>query len=668
MKKAKPKKSPMQITPVKKIVFTIIMMFIPVISLIILELALRYFNYGPNLSIFAQKEINGNSYYVMNPSVTQRYFDQSNFNPSTSSDYFLVNKPKGAIRIFCLGGSTTVGYPYWYNGSFSSFLRDRLNAIFPDKQIEVINLGLTATNSFTVLDICKGIVDFKPDLIIVYDGHNEFYGALGIASNESGTSFRWLTLLHLKLIHYKTYQLVKEIISWTINLFDDDNPTAIKSSTLMEHVAKGKNIPLNSADYWRANDWFKVNMEETIELCNKNNVPIIFSTQVSNLKNQSPFISKCLSVPNKKGILDCLAKADVFTKRGLVDSSITFLKKAIKINFYYAQTHYQLAQNYLTKGMPKEAYTEFVRARDCDELRFRTDTNFNQLILSMQNKPGCYVADIEKIFSLGSPNNIVGNELILEHLHPNSKGQFLIAKEFARIMQQNNLIVNSSERSLNPINEDLLWENRNITEIDELLANHRVSYLTSGWPFTNQSPSELTIDEKDTLKSISLKAMHNQISWINMHLRAAQFYSNRKNLVGVERELKTIINQFPLEASNYLNLARLYYDGNKFSDAEKIILKSLKVETTPIAFRALGDTYMKQQNYLKAIQAYEAINKLSPDPQTFVEVNYFLSLAYLITNQNKKAIDLLHNILNNFPTYQPAKQLLLSVEKQFGKK
>ncbi len=66
-------------------------------------------------------------------------------------------KPAGTYRIFCLGGSTTVGFPYWYNGSFPSFLRDRLRRTFPERSIEIINLGMTATNSYTVVDMVRDV-------------------------------------------------------------------------------------------------------------------------------------------------------------------------------------------------------------------------------------------------------------------------------------------------------------------------------------------------------------------------------------------------------------------------------------------------------------------------------------------------------------------------------
>ena len=123
------KKHPRPAAPLplsKKRLYMSITVALPFLLFIVVELGLRLFSYGPDLSLFVTESIGGKPYYRMNPAVKDRYFSRFTFTPTTSMDYFEMPKPKGVYRIFCLGGSTTVGYPYWYNGSFSSFLRDQL--------------------------------------------------------------------------------------------------------------------------------------------------------------------------------------------------------------------------------------------------------------------------------------------------------------------------------------------------------------------------------------------------------------------------------------------------------------------------------------------------------------------------------------------------------------
>ncbi len=47
-------------------------------------------------------------------------------------------------------------------------------------------MGISAINSITLRDIIDDVLEENPDLIIIYTGHNEYYGALGPASNISG--------------------------------------------------------------------------------------------------------------------------------------------------------------------------------------------------------------------------------------------------------------------------------------------------------------------------------------------------------------------------------------------------------------------------------------------------------------------------------------------------
>lgn len=93
-----------RLTPGRKRIFFVMTISLPVIFFICLELILRWFNYGHNLSLFGRQEIRGQVYSVMNPDVKFRYFGTMQFTPATSLHYFKMPKPEGVYRIFCLGG------------------------------------------------------------------------------------------------------------------------------------------------------------------------------------------------------------------------------------------------------------------------------------------------------------------------------------------------------------------------------------------------------------------------------------------------------------------------------------------------------------------------------------------------------------------------------------
>ena len=104
------------------------------------------------------------------------------------------------FRVFCLGGSTT-------RGPFPSLLHELLKRSKVDKTVEVVNLGIDTFNSYQVLDITKKLPQYDPDLLIIYMGHNEIYGPVGVASNVAlGTSREVINLI-LRLREIKVFQL-----------------------------------------------------------------------------------------------------------------------------------------------------------------------------------------------------------------------------------------------------------------------------------------------------------------------------------------------------------------------------------------------------------------------------------------------------------------------------
>ena len=158
---------------------------LPVVIIVLLEIGLRVFQYGGNSALFVSAPDELANYKMCNWDVARRYFFMQSTIPNPSKDLFLKKKPENGYRIFVLGGSTAAGYPYGDNVMFSRILYYRLSDAFPDKLIEVVNTAMSAINSYALLDFMDDILANKPDAILIYAGHNEFYGALGVASMES---------------------------------------------------------------------------------------------------------------------------------------------------------------------------------------------------------------------------------------------------------------------------------------------------------------------------------------------------------------------------------------------------------------------------------------------------------------------------------------------------
>ncbi|HEY3175609.1 MAG TPA: GDSL-type esterase/lipase family protein [Candidatus Polarisedimenticolia bacterium] len=87
-----------------------------------------------------------------------------------------AEKAEGSVRILCVGGSTTFGAGIVGDEkTWPARLEARLLEMRPDLRIEVWNAGVPGhTTAENVIYLSLRLIDFAPDLVILYEGYNDF--------------------------------------------------------------------------------------------------------------------------------------------------------------------------------------------------------------------------------------------------------------------------------------------------------------------------------------------------------------------------------------------------------------------------------------------------------------------------------------------------------------
>ena len=381
----------------KILVFKTIGILLPFLALVILELALRVFHYGDNVDLFVDYPAD-KQYLIFNPKASHKYFAGPGLATTGNQELFTKKKGVNVFRIFVLGESTTLGYPYFHNGSFHRWLQYRLMHTFPDTEFEVINLSLTAVNSWTVLGFAKELVDYSPDAVLIYSGHNEYYGALGVASTDNIAGNRLVIKSVLALRNLRFFQGITRLYA-RIRF----SHSSQSGDTRMKSMVAEAMIPYGSELYNRGLTQFESNLKETLDVLNRHGVPVFVSTLVSNEKDFKPFVSGPEEGEPKKP-----------------DSDNAF-------------NNYDLGQAAYAVGDFDDAKQYFSKARDLDGLRFRATGQVNQILSRLSNNyPNVKLVDAMAEFEAASPHHIIGDELMLEHVHPNLRGYGLLSDAFYR--------------------------------------------------------------------------------------------------------------------------------------------------------------------------------------------------------------------------------------------
>jgi tetratricopeptide (TPR) repeat protein len=472
---------------------------LPFVLLGIIEMLLRVFNYGYNPALFIQDKIHANC-WVMNPDVSKRYFTNQANATIGSHEPFFKNKEPNTFRIFVLGESTTIGYPFLHNGSFHRWLQYRLQLTFPKKRIEIINLSLTAVNSYTIRDFADELKPHQPDLVLIYVGHNEYYGALGVCSTSFLGTNPTLVSLAVKLRQLKVVQFASDLVGMLMSAPSD------KNVTLMERLSEKNKVPFGSADYDQGLAQFEKNMYQALFTLKQENIPVFISTIASTEKDLKPFVSE-----NEK--------------------------KETSADHYYSLANIQYDRHNF-----QEAKTNYQLARQYDMLRFRAPDSINAIIQKLSKQfNNVTVVDTQKMYELYSPQSILGRELFLEHVHPTLHGYALMSHAFYEKFREQKVI---AEHWDNYVAFDSIKVSMPVTIVDSLRGAYEILMLREQWPFNEKITDAIprTTYEEKIAGALAVK----QLSWGAAMLEMVKHYKQSGDDENLLRTMEALALDNPL--------------------------------------------------------------------------------------------------------------------------
>ena len=475
------------LSPARRRLFLGVTLALPWLLLLLLELGLRLGGYGGSYPLFVPYP-DAPGYLFPNEQFARRYFRGNTFVPSPRLDFFHAEKPTGSYRIVFQGESSAAGFPYGHGGAPSRMLEARLQATFPGREIEVVNTALTAISSYTLLDQADEIIAQHPDAVLIYTGHNEYYGALGAASTRSLGGSRALVKAYLALRHLRTVQLLDAAIGALRGAAASSAGDAAAGrggdvggapTTVMELMAGEQRVALGSSLYEEGLAQFRGNIGELLERYRARGIPVLIGTLVSNERDQPPFVNG--RAPN-----------------GDTTS---------------AETHYTRARALEQRGDTARAAGDYRAAKELDELRFRAPEAINRIIREEAARHGATVVESEAAIDNASPGGVPGHTLILEHLHPNVDGYFLIADAFYEALRARGMIGPWTS----PVPAERARRTMPVTAVDSMIGLFRTDRLTSGWPFRPRgeaaTPVVDTLHPRTIVEALAQGVVRNTISW-----------------------------------------------------------------------------------------------------------------------------------------------------------
>ncbi|MGC8657482.1 MAG: tetratricopeptide repeat protein [Desulfomonilaceae bacterium] len=346
---------------------------------------------------------------------------------------FPVVKKKDTFRVFSFGESTTYGHPFDGRTAYSRWLQDLLKAACPTKSIEVINAGGISYASYRIVHLVEESLKYKPDLAIIYVGHNEFLERRSYAG-----LFRQGQLLISLRSHIEGLRIYKAMEKALSLIINEAKPTDQVSKNERKTVLNDETTAIldRSAGlnlYYRDENFekgvvkhFAYNLAKMIDLCKAAGVPVILVETPCNLKDFSPFKSEHdsrLSKSAQEHVDQELEHAKSLIDNSDFKSALEILDKLEKTDPLYALTYYVKGKALEGEKLYDQARANFVKAKDLDVCPLRATTPIIEAIQRIAKEQRVslikFCGFVDTYASQhGSLSGIPGNESFLDHVHP----------------------------------------------------------------------------------------------------------------------------------------------------------------------------------------------------------------------------------------------------------
>jgi lysophospholipase L1-like esterase len=583
---------------IKRPLFYAIAVLMPLLLLVLAEGILRVAGYGSSYPLFVSSP-SAVGYLQPNPQLIQRYFAPGRA-PKLSMDTQLIaaDKPANSFRIVVQGGSTAAGFPYGRWGSLQAMLTQRFKRSYPEKNIEVINTAMAAINSFSLLDFQADILALQPDLVLIYAGHNEFLGLLGAGSAMTVAPSRAGTLIYLKLRHLRLFQLMQALFNAVAPAV---SMTDTAQRTLMAQLANAAHIPTDSALYQATLAQFHDNMALLLAGYQRQQVPVMLGTLVSNERDLVPF--------SAVGLADWPALLQQLPNTSALPTPVMQ---------HPAAAAFVQGQNALLTGDNSSAQRWLQQARDDDSLRFRAPTLFNAMLRTLAEKYQATLVDVEQQFRQHSANSIIGNSLLLEHVHPNPQGYMLLADAFYQAIRHSGMLGSVSVAVDSAMPElDIL-----LTELDRRYAALKITNLLRQYPFRQPDLPPMAFIPRDTLDTLVQQRL-NGTDWLISQRMLAEYYLAQQDIANASKALAMLADALPFDTALWQDTGMYYLQQQQLPLANYYLHRALQQAPDNVRFILnMAQLRFMQQRPQDSLLLLLRAQQLAPDDtrsQHFIE-------------------------------------------------
>jgi lysophospholipase L1-like esterase len=330
--------------------------------------------------------------FRITPSVVNREDQVTRYNSNSfgfRGQEFTREKQEGVYRIIAIGDSCTFGVGVSNDEhTYPVLLEKKLNREIKNRKFEVINAGIPGYLCLqSLISFLTELVDYKPDMIIVYTGWNEIGRIFTLESNmDHGyegifvgkNRFKYESKKQKSIYEgFDNFASVRMIKKWRYKILRWENKERLFKEEKMQDVKNDLGMEKEAFETYATKTFYIDRTEGIFQTC----------------------LDSLLSYAKSKGI-----EVVVLTIPQLILSD--------------------MPQDYYKKVVAKfPSLYYFALDKEISSLRNSLCIRYNEIIKKTARKNNCMLIDVASFF----PRNDSNIDLYYDHVHLNDKGTALLA-------------------------------------------------------------------------------------------------------------------------------------------------------------------------------------------------------------------------------------------------
>ncbi len=379
-----------------------------------------FHGFSRQLRVFEPDETSG--VYRTGPRAAARSFNEQTFP---------LEKTDDELRVFVLGGSSAFGFPWGAELAFPARLERALQASLPDRDVHVVNAAAMSYGSHRLRILAHELLDYAPDLLVLYTGHNEFverefYDRLTAAEPLPEGLRLWLH-------RWRLYSALARLLAPAPGKSVE---TPVDAAELIGFDAD-RRYPSDvaAADREKVRAVFEENLRAIVAAADAAGVAVMLCTVPSNEKGWRPNQTtwpETLGAARRAAAERAIERAAEANDAGDPEAALRAVAEVERLTADAAGAWYEKGRALLAIGRFTVAAEAFVAARDYDGQPGRAISALNDTIRDVAADTSATLVDIEATVRSLAVDGIPGFDLFEDYVHPKPGAHVLIARELWR--------------------------------------------------------------------------------------------------------------------------------------------------------------------------------------------------------------------------------------------